>query len=252
MRVLANFAWSSLLPVAIEMAGHEASTEIELNPFPPDDTRLQMGYAVLGLYKVGVAIAQGNKFFELYAAFYMGDSEVGWLEIRPKGSSLHVGSNNQFLPLSSHYTNDTTTMMANSATIFDPEDNKFGITFTWDGARIKAQDIFTVVLDAFAIAAEHNNTDLDANIPAARSASGDTVLSTWTAGEGESTQMTWARLKRALILMWDILLVGPKGQKPRFEGLMFQLEYEGKGIGAGRMLRFDEAVEGAGGSAVEK
>ena len=43
------------------MSGEAASTALILTPFPPfGDSRLQVRYAILGLYVVGVAIAQGN------------------------------------------------------------------------------------------------------------------------------------------------------------------------------------------------
>lgn len=223
------------------MSGEAASTALILTPFPPfGDSRLQVRYAILGLYAAGVAIAQGNQFYALDAVFFMGELEVGWLDIGRKGSLMHEGLSSHLLPSKLRYANDTTTVTANSARIVDPDDRKFDLTFSWDGARIKAQDIFSVFLDSLAIAAEHNNTDLGAYIPAARSTSGDTVLSTWTEGKEENAHMTWARLKRALIMIWDMLIIGLKGQKPRFEGLKFGLEYEGKQIGAGRMLRFDD------------
>ena len=136
--------------------------------------------------------------------------------------------------------------------ITDQDDRNFALAFSYDGVRVKAQDIFTVVLDGFAIAAEHNNTDRGAYIPAARSASGDMVLSIWTVGEAGNAEMTWERLKRALIVIWDLLMIGPKGQKARFEGLKFGLEYKGIAIGAGRMLRFSEDGDRDAGSAFER
>ncbi len=236
------------------ISGSDASTQLSLHPFPPySGSRLQVRYAVLGLYKVGVTIAQGSQFYELDAALFMGDEEVGWLEFRPKDPE---GSSGRLLALDSGLVNETTTVMgkmtADSGKLIDPDDRQFAIIFSWDGVRIKAQDIFTAFLDGFAIAAEHPNNDIDAYIPAARSASGDAVLSTWTVGQGRNLVMTWKLLKRALIMIWDLLMVGPKGQKPRFEGLIFELEYNGKGIGAGRMLRFKEENGGLGRAAIEK
>lgn len=231
----------------MEMTGAGSSTELILHPFPLiGDSRLQVRYAILGLYKAGVTIAQDSQFHELDAALYMGEEEVGCIELQPK--ALNSGS----LVLNSSYANGTTTLMADSGKVWDPDDGHFAITYSYDGVRVKAQDIFTAIIDSFAIAAEHDNTDADAYIPAARSASGDTVLSTWTVGEGGNAEMTWARLKKALTIIWDLLIIGRRGQRSRFEGLMFGLEYEGKGIGAGRMLRFNEDSKGGGGSAVER
>ena len=253
MSLLANLPWTFTLPGSITMAGEDPSTEVFLDRCPPEgDSRLRIQYAVLGLYEAAVAIALGSRFTMLNALFYVGELKVGWLEFRPELKALHKSSRIDHLPpLRSGYANSTTTM-ADSGQIFDPEDKKFVITFEWDRMRIKAQDIFTVILDAFAVAAEHDNKHLDAYIPAAHSASGDTILSTWTVGEKENPHMTWRRLKRALILIWELLIIGSQGRKARFEGFIFGLRYEGKEIGAGRMLRFDTDNEDAGGSAVEK
>ena len=244
MSIVSVLPWTSTIPIVMEMTGTKVSTEIALNPFPPiGASRLQVRYAVIGLNAVGVEIAQKSQFNELDAGFYMWEMEVGWLDIRPKSAD---GSNSQLLTFGPNYANATMMVTANSGKIFDPDDSKFALTFTYDGVRIKAQDIFTTVLDSMAIAAEHNNTDTNAYIPAALSASGDTVLSTWTVGERESADMTWARLKTALVMISKVMISPQQGQKPRFEGLIFGLEYEGREIGAGRMLRFDQASEGGG------
>lgn len=236
--------------MSMEMTGTMVSTEIALNPFPPfGASRLKVSYSVIGLYVVGKWIAQKVQFYELDAAFYMGDLEVGWLAIRPKTAD---GSNSHLLALNSDYANGTIMVTADSGRIPDPDDNRLALTFLYDGVRLKAQDIFTTVLDSMAIAAEHNNTDTNAYIPAARSASGDTVLSTWTVGEQESADMTWARLKRALVMVSKLMIKPQQGQKPRFEGLLFGLEYEGREIGAGRMLRFDQDSDSVGGATIEK
>ena len=254
MSILSNFPWTITINLIMSISGPDASTELILHPFPPrGGSRLQVRYAVLGLYKVGVTIAQKSQFYGLDAALYLGDEEVGGFEFQPKGPEKSSG---RLLALDSGHVNETTTAMrmvtADSGKLFDPDDRRFAIIFSWDGVRVKAQDIFTAFLDGLAIAAEHENTDIDAYIPAARSVSGDTVLSTWTAGQGGNPGMTWKLLKRALIMMWDLLMVGPVGHKPRFEGLIFELEYEGKGIGAGRLLRFNEENDGLWRAAVKK
>ena len=247
MAFLANNPWKSILPASITLTDADASTEISLEPYPSlADSKLRIEYAVLGLYQTGVAIAQGGKFYELKASIYVKDLQVGSLEFRPSRFAPPGSSNGHSLSL--NHTNDT----EDSAIIHDPDDNKFAITYEWDGVRIKAQDVFTVILDGYAVAAEHKNTDIDAYIPAARSASGATVLSTWTVGDVGNPYMTWGLLKKAISLIWDLLILGPVGQRTRFEGFVFGLQYEGKDIGAGRMLRFDANSEGDVGSVAEK
>lgn len=82
---------------------------------------------------------------------------------------------------------------ADSGRVADPDDPTFVLTFKFDGVRIKAQDIFTAFLDGFVIAAAFNNKNHNAKIPVARQ----------------------------------------PGQKSRFEGLNFGLEYKGKEMGGG-------------------
>ena len=237
MSLLANIPWVYTLPGLIMIVSKDTSTDVFLEPCQPeDDSRLRIQYAILALYQAGLAIAQGNKFYELEASIYEGELKVGRLAFRRSRDALQRSSN--IHPLNLGHTNDTR-VDADSGIIHDPDNHKFALTYEWDGVRIKAQDVFTVILDAYAVAAEHNNTDLDASIPAARSASGDTVFSTWTVGKVGNPQMTWARLKKALIIIWDLLIIGTVWQKTRFEGFYFGLQYEGKVIGAGRMLRFD-------------
>ena len=250
MSILLTLSWTSTIPLAMEMSGARVSTMIILNPFPPlGASRLRVQWAVLALYHSGVEIAQSSQFYELDAAIYLDDLEVGWLDIRPKSAR---GSDSHLLALSSDCANGTIMVTADSGKIVDPDESGFAVTFSFDGVRVKAQDIFTTVLDSLAIAAEHNDANTNAYIPAARSASGDTVLSTWTVGKGESADMTWARLKRALIMLSKLLMKPQQGHKPRFEGLSFGFVYEEREIGAGRMLRFDQDSESSGGTATEK
>lgn len=242
--------WTSTITHSLVMSGSDASTEVVLNPLHPfDDSTLEVRHGVLSLYKAGVAIAQGGRFTKLDAPLYVGDLQVGSLEVQPRSilSSINntTNNNNNEQPQpptnpTSPSSNDPATLTTDSGTITDPIDPNFTLTYHWDGIRIKAQDIFTAFLDALATAAEHGNGDPDAHIPAARSAGGDTVLSTWTVGAG----MTWRRLKRALSLVWTVLVTGGRA---RFEGLAFEVVYEGVGIGGGRLLRFDGGGGGVDG-----
>lgn len=256
MFILASLQWPTILPRSIKMTGPGASTELVLEPSHASrDHKLQVQHAVLGLYQAGVAIAQGGKFFQLDALLYVEQCKVGWLEFRPSSDVLlgdsNVDHSTASVSLDSH-SSPTTMMETDSGEVIDREDKELVITYKWDGVRIKSQDVFTVLLDALAIAAEHKNSDLDACVPAARSASGDTVMSTWTIGEKGNPHMTWLHLKRVFILLWESVIVGVEGKKARFEGFLFGINYEGKEIGAGRILRFGNDGQGLGGSVVEQ
>lgn len=251
----ANLPWTFTIQSAITMTGEDAPTEVSVDRWPPTgDSRMQAQHVVLAMYQTGVAIAQGNNFIQLDAELYMKGLKIGWLAFRPERATQHESSEaGHATQLNALYAyNRTAMILPDSGRLPDPEDKNFAITFHWDGVRIKSQDIFTAILDGFAIAAEHDNENLDAYIPAARSASGDTVLSTWTVGEKQNRHMTWRLLKRALFLVWDSLILGYEGNKVRFEGVAFELEYEGQKIGAGRMLKFDKDGQSVEGIVVEK
>ena len=248
--VLSNLPWEAKVFKIMEMA--DINTNIILHPFPPSrGSRLEVRYGVLGLYKIGMAIAQGNQFYELYASLYVKNLEVGRFDLRPRPAEESNGGYSS--PLLSASTNTTPITTPDSGKMIDPDDPRFVVAFTWDHVRIKPQDVYTLFLDAFAIAAPHNNTDPGAAISAAHSASGDTLLSTWTVGENGNAQMTWSRLKRALIVVWDLLVIGDVGRKPKFEGMYFDVAYDGLRIGEGRILSLDDwGDEGDGGGAAER
>ena len=234
--ILSNLPWEAKVFKIMEMA--DINTNVILHPFPPSrGSRLEVRYGVLGLYQIGIAIAQGNQFYELDASLYVKNLQVGWFDLRPRPAKDSNGGSSS--PLLSASTNTTPITIPDSGTMIDPTDPNFVVAFTWDHVRIKPQDVYTLFLDAFAIAAPHNNTDPGAGIAAARSASGDTLLSIWTVGENGNAQMTWARLKRALIVVWDLLIIGDVGRKPKFEGMFFDVAYEGVRIAEGRILRLD-------------
>lgn len=48
------------------------------------------------------------------------------------------------------------TVIPDKGTRIDPEDSKFTIAYDFEGVRIKVADVFTVFLDCFAIAVEHD------------------------------------------------------------------------------------------------
>lgn len=51
-------------------------------------------------------------------------------------------------------------------------------------------------------------------------------------------------------MIWERLIIGH--QRPRFEGLVFGIEYDGKKLSAGRMLKFDTASNGPEALAISK
>ena len=253
MSLLSALSWDFILPGLVTVASESLVLTIHPVESPAtNESVLPAEYAVLGLYQVGVAIAQGNQFYQLDATISIDSSMVGWFEYRSYTGAPQQSPNSSLQRLSPRIGSEVSQLYADSGRIFDPDEKNFLLTYQWDGLVIKSQDIFTVLLDGFAIAAKHNGSHLDAHIPAARSASGDIVLSTWTVGDKADPDMSWGRLKRALLLIWDFLILGYRGRKARFGGFMFELQYKGKNIGAGRLLKFDTGNVSIGATAVDK
>lgn len=141
--------------------------------------------------------------------------------------------------------------------VVDPGDPSFVIRYIFSGNKIGAGDVFTALLNAFAITAQHDSNDLNAFVPAAPSAAGDVlgnvVISTWPLAPKDNPDMSWGHLKRAFLLIWKKMIIdGPGTGRPRFEEFEFGLEYNGAKIGAGVLWKIDKANNSTIGTAVAK
>lgn len=236
------------------MSNPHFKTKCAIAPFPDGGPlRLQVKHAAVGLYRAGTTLSQ-KMFFMLQCDLLLQDDLVGGLAFEPKPpkppeSAQSTNETGHADSLEAYISNMTLT--ADSGVVDDPEEDGFSIIYQFDGVKLKAQDIFTSFLDALTISAQFENRISNAEIPAAKSISGDVVLSTWV--DKASSEMTWLRLKRAIMLLWEKVIIGKQGSQPsRFEGLYFDLAYAGQKIGAGRMLRFSTASDGTGDTAVSK
>lgn len=237
-----QMGWTDIVEYPISIAEPNFKTECKLENVRGGQNPLSIEIAVQGLYQTGVAIAKKGAFYKLSSDILLGDDLYGAIKFFPKkpedqsSVSLHVG------PLEANSTEAT--VVSPRGRILDPLDNRFQITYFFPGLKIKAQDVFTCFLNAMAIAAEHDNKDLNAFVPAAPSGSGDVVLSTWTLVGKENPNMSWNRLKRAFFLIWQIMIInGVYTGRSRFEEFEFGLEYRGVEIGGGRLLKIDAASD---------
>ena len=259
MSVLAKIGWNGFLTRALILTDEDFVTEIGIYPIPRG-SELAADIAVSSLYEIGVAIAEHNKFYQLEAALTVND--VGRALLRISNKTPEAPSNITSVVETMTVNNSVITLMGDRGSVVDPQDNKFIINFTFDGVRLKSRDIFTSFLNAFAISSQHLSTELNAYIPAAPSAiyrgglGGDVILSTWaTIGPGDA-KMSWARLKRALLLIWSrIVLDGGlniESHRPRFEGFKFTMDHDGRQIGAGALTKIDSASNGTHAVAVAR
>lgn len=203
--------------------------------------------------QAGVEVAITQDFRQMEVGLYLKDPQgdekkYGYLAFRPKGSfqrlQAHSGVETNLTEI--NYRNDSLATFSQKGHFFDHSDKRFYFTYEWHGNKLKSQDLFTAFLNALSIASTHENAATGAFVPNAPSAAWDITLSTWLTGGPSANEMTWGRMKRALQLIWGVLIVG--GSKPRFENLSFELWYDaeargpskGDKIGAGRVWKFDE------------
>ena len=264
MCMLTQLDWNDYVYHSIAIANPSHQTEVGIGISEPTGRGvIKVQHMVLALYETGVAIAQQQKFCKVLSKISLDGREIGWIRFQPKEIPIGVTS---YLSTESIYTNSTVSVTAKGDTgrVVDFMDQKFYLKYTWDGVKIKSQDLFTAMLNALAISAPFEDHETHAHIPAlvrlathrncyanlilcdsAPSASGDVTISTWLAGGGaEANAMNWDRLRRVLEMIWENLIIGlVSSQRPRFEGLYFEMYYDETKLGAGRILKFDETTD---------
>ncbi len=256
MAVLSKMGWDSYIKQSTGLSGDNFQTEACVFPTLPgtgEASWLPAKYAISGLYKAGVEIAKTQRFQQLIVGLALKDigghlQSLGYLEFRPKKPKLGLQSyqtvETNVTELS--YTNISVTAPPKPR-VTDKTDKSFYITYDWNGHKLKSQDLFTAFLNALAIASVHDNDGIKAFVPNAPAASGDVILSTWSSGGPSADKLTWRRVKRAILLVWEeIITGGGKKGKARFEDFDFEIWYipDGRGlvngdkIGGGRVLKF--------------
>ena len=247
MSVLSKLDWDGDITDSMSVTDLDYATECALFPLP-EGSPLENDVAVIGLYQAGMAIAQQNAFYQADALLFVDDDVRGMIRFSPRIPRPQIDNALDVDVVGASDSN--VTLSSKSGVIYDPKDKKFGITWTFDGVRIRSSEIFTAFMNAFAIAAQHPNHRLDAHVSAAPSVSGDVIFSSWTIQGFESARMSWARLKRALLVIWERIVIDGLEGRPIFEGFEFGLEYKGVKIGAGRLIKIDGAVNGTDATAI--
>jgi len=250
-----NLRWRDLITIPISISASIFTTECNIKPVLNRRNRLSVDMAVQGLYQAGVAIAQDGAFHKLRAGLLIRDNLYGEIQFNPTTNPVESVVKLHVDPVQVNSTT-ATTVMADRGQVHDPYDTKFVIAYVFNGKPIKSQDVFTSFLNAMAIAAEHDNWGLNAFVPAAPSAAGEVVLSTWTVGAKDNPRMSWLKLKRAFFIIWERLVIARgDGGRPKpggFGEFEFEFLYDGVKIGAGRLWRFDAAGNSTRATAVAK
>lgn len=165
MIMLSRFDWNDYIRQSWLMTSPGFETEIGVGvKFRDGESWLKVQHMILALYRTGIEIAKDQKFFQVYTGIFLQDKEVGWLEFRPKKLESPYPTINMDVS-DSNILNASLT--ADRGRFKDSLDNKLELNYHWDGVKInKAQDVFTAVLNAMAISAQYDTTDVGAYIPA--------------------------------------------------------------------------------------
>lgn len=255
MAIFSHLGWNNHIVHSMGVSGDHFLNEACVFPRPlgTGDTRwLPAKYAISGLYKAGVEIANTQRFQQLIVELAVKDStgqaqSLGYLDLRPKASRPGVQSYQTVATNLTEGSNSHVSMAARpQQAILDKNDQHFYITYDRNGHKVKSQDLFTSFLNALSIASLHDDDGTGAFVPNAPAASGNVVLSTWSRGGPSADQLTWRRVKRALQLIWEDVIMGSGKAKPNFEDFQFELWYipDGRGllygdkIGGGRVMKF--------------
>jgi hypothetical protein len=256
MAILSHLGWNHHIVHSMGVSGDRFVNEACVFPRPlgtGESSWLPAKYAISGLYQAGVEIANTQRFQQLFVELAVKDSRgqaqsLGYLDLRPKASRPGVQSYQTVATNLTEGSNSNVTVVARpQQAILDANDQHFYITYDRNGHKVKSQDLFTSFLNALSIASLHDDDGTGAFVPNAPSASGNVVLSTWLSGGPSADQLTWRRVKRALQLIWeDVIIGGGDKAKPHFEDFQFELWYipEGRGlldgdkIGGGRVMKF--------------
>lgn len=256
MTVFSLLGWDNYIQHSMGLSGDQFLTEACVFPTLPgtgEASWLPTKFAIWGLYRGGVEIANTQRFQQLLVGLAVKDvkgheQRFGYLELRPKIPHPEPQS---YQTVGTRVTDDSHANIPVAAPrnprIIDAKDERFYITYDWNGHKVKSQDLFTAFLNALSIASVYDNAGIGAFVPNAPAASGDVVLSTWSSGGPSADALTWARVKRAIQLVWEeIITAGGNKGKARFEDFEFELWYmpDGRGlvngdkIGGGRVMKF--------------
>lgn len=214
-------------------------------------------YLVWGLYQAGLQIGQrhASQHSKLHAGIVLHGRPIGFFSFEPRQPGLvNYPANSTLLTEGTYFANTTSKasarhssallvkatigfLTANRGTVTDPLDNKLKITYEFDGVKISPNHIFTAYLDAFATAAIHDSEETGASIVAY---SEDRHVSITVRRDVSYTDFTWGELVRALLVIWDQLIVGygSLGRNARWEGMSFLIEDDGNLIGEGFLVYY--------------
>ena len=194
-------------------------------------------YLLAALYKAGLSIAGPNRGqHNLNVWIYLGNYEVGKLQYQLKGVEGDA-ANSTYLLMDSNLTKITSTSPSEqisdpavastgdlsaprSGWVSDPNDQRLRIHYEFQGRQLSPTNVFTTFLDAMVTAAQSDGNEPGARLTAF-SVNRQVSMRVW------SILLTWTDLKKALMVLWQYVVVNYANPSlMRWEDLDFTI-YEG-------------------------
>lgn len=259
MYYLTQLPLERFIDASIILTGHRFTTEVMID-IAPGPGRLRLPYAVQALYQLSVRMAQERRYFLQWGKIFVDGKQRGLIRFQQRGATglitgLLAGS--ELLGSRNSSDNGTSEILAfpnvapplgnylaepadGEGKIFDVKDKRLAIEFKFDNTKLKAPEVFTLLLDGLAIATEHDQAEVGASINT-YSASLESYLHVHHLDSPRYYRhgLNWGVMANVLIMIWEQLVMGNspgrRGRVPRYEGLEFEVYYADVKIGVGEL-----------------
>ena len=218
MEVVARFAqdpWDALVtPMQQKVSSPRFRSLLYIETGPRE---FRNKYLLAALYKAGLSVADPHRGqHNLNVWIYVGNFQVGRLLYDLKGVEGDA-ANSTYLLIDSNLTKITSTSPSEqvsdpvaastiglsarrSGWVNDPDDQRLRIHYELQGTQLSPTNVFTTFLDAMVTAAQHDGNEPGARLTAF-SANRHVSMRVW------SILLTWTDLKKALMVLWQYVIV---------------------------------------------
>ena len=213
--------WNKKLERALTVWTESFDVQIDIAPSQMSfgSIPLVTNHVVSGIYETIVDVAAKSRFCEVLSTLSLHMRHIGTMRIeKVTPRTLDAEANVTLLTIADVHSqsNDITYP---SGRYKDPDDVEFSIDYEYSGARINSKDIFLVVIDALATAAQSSPDTLLNSIHAV-SPSGDCVIN--IAKVGGRSKINYSFVTKALrLLITDIMV-----KLRKFEEIGFRLNWD--------------------------
>lgn len=211
------------------VTGYKVEVDLENTQRPGGPLQLLISHIVLGLYYTIVELWRSKRYCKVTASLSTHNRQRGIIRIQDLGSPvLSVDTANDNLTNIMAGALSFSTPTYPSGSVSDVDDHRFTIDYAYDGGRIASEDVFIATLDGLATSAQYVDNIRFQHL-AATSASGKCQID--ISEVANPLQVKYSFVTKALrILTLDVIRYLRK-----FEGMTFDLKWEGISIAKGYM-----------------